>query len=170
MKAKAYAVDLPLDSTLARLYDGAALADAFAITLSSACTADIDSLACTLFGKPSWWFRAMLACRDTLVAPFGIATSDQLRAQMQHSGALHIDFFPIVSRTSEELVLGADDQHLDFCTSVLIRKLLPDGQREIVVTTVAHSHNRLGRLYLTVIGPFHRFVVRSNLQRATTES
>ena len=167
LKAQAYAVDLPPDSTLAGLYDGAALADAFAITLSSANTADIDSLARALLGNPAWWFRALLACRDTLVAPFGVVTSNQLRTQMQNSGTAHIDFFPIVSRTTEELVLGADDRHLDFCTSVLIRKLLPDGQREIVVTTVVHSHNRFGRLYLTVIGPFHRFVVRSNLQRTT---
>lgn len=166
MKPKARTVALPHDSMLAELYDGAALADAFAITLPATCVADIDLHARAVLGSPSWWFRALLACRDALVLPFGIKTSSQLRSQMQDAAAPHIDFFPIVSRTDRELVIGADDRHLDFRTSVLVRKLWPGAQGELIVTTVAHSHNRFGRLYLLVIAPFHRLVVCANLQRA----
>jgi hypothetical protein len=35
-----------------------------------------------------------------------------------------------------------------------------------VATTVVHCHNTLGRVYLAVIAPFHRRIVRSALQRA----
>jgi hypothetical protein len=36
----------------------------------------------------------------------------------------------------------------------------------VVLTTVVHCHNLFGRIYLRVISPFHRLVVRSNLARA----
>jgi hypothetical protein len=116
------AVGLPLQSVIAGLYDGADLADAFAIMLPDVIAGDIDQLARAVRGNPSWWFRALLACRDALVAPFGVKTSAQLRAQLQDAAAAHIDFFPVVSRTADEAVIGADDKHLDFRTSVLIRR------------------------------------------------
>jgi len=60
--------------------------------------------------------------------------------------------------------MGGDDRHLDFRVGVLVR---PDAQggRELVVVTVVHCHNRLGRTYLAVIAPFHRTILRANLQR-----
>lgn len=166
MKPATRAVALPADSIIAGLYQGAALADAFAVTLPDDSTADIDRIAHAVLGNPSWWFCGLLACRDALVAPFGIKTSGQLRAEMQAAAAPHIDFFPVLSRVDDELVIGADDRHLDFRTSVLVRKLLPGRQRELIVTTIVHSHNRFGHLYLLAIAPFHRLVVRANLQRA----
>jgi hypothetical protein len=40
------------------------------------------------------------------------------------------------------------------------------GQR-VTATTVVLMHNWLGRIYLTVIKPFHRMVVRSMLRQVT---
>jgi hypothetical protein len=162
----ARAVGLPLQSVIAGLYDGADLADAFAIMLPDVIAADIDQLARAVLGNPSWWFRALLTCRDALVAPFGVKTSAQLCAQLEDAAPAHIDFFPVVSCTADELVIGADDKHLDFRTSVLIRRSTAGERCKLIVTTVVHSHNRLGHLYLLVIAPFHRLVVRANLQRA----
>jgi hypothetical protein len=163
---RARAVALPPQSVIAGLYERADHADSFAITLTDAIATDIDQLACAVLGNPSWWFRALLACRDALVAPFGVKTSAQLRAQLEDAAAPHIDFFPVVSRTADEVVIGADDSHLDFRTSVLVRRSAAAQRCELVVTTVVHSHNWLGHLYLLVIAPFHRRVVRANLQRA----
>jgi hypothetical protein len=162
----ARAVGLPPQSAIAGLYDGADLADAFAIILPDVIAADIDQLARAVLGNPSWWFRALLACRDVLVAPFGVKTSAQLRAQLQEAAAPHIDFFPVVSCTSDEVVIGADDRHLDFRTAVLIRRSAAGERCKLIVTTVVHSHNRLGHMYLLVIAPFHWLVMRANLQRA----
>jgi hypothetical protein len=49
---------------------------------------------------------------------------------------------------------------------VLLRSLGDVRNDEAVLTTVVHCHNLLGRVYLGVISPFHRLVVRSNLARA----
>jgi hypothetical protein len=39
------------------------------------------------------------------------------------------------------------------------------GGRELVVVTVVHCHNPLGRTYLAVIAPFHRTILRAILER-----
>ena len=163
------AVPLPPQSELASLFNGAHLADAFAITLSEGVPLDIDSLARAILGAPSLWFRVLLACRDVLVTPFGIKTSAQLRSELLATSAAHIDFFPILSREAHELVIGAQDRHLDFRTSVLLRGTAVDGQHEVVATTVVRCHNPFGHVYLFLIAPFHRLVVRSNLARAAAK-
>jgi hypothetical protein len=47
-----------------------------------------------VLGNPSWWFRALLAFQDVLLALSGVKTSAQLRVQMKGAAASHIDFFP----------------------------------------------------------------------------
>jgi hypothetical protein len=63
------------------------------------------------------------------------------------------------------MVVGEDDRHLDFRAAILQRTDAAGG-RELVVVTVVHCHNRLGRTYLAVIAPFHRTILRANLERA----
>ncbi len=160
------AVELPLESRVAGLFESSHLADAFAVTLPTGTQLTIESLAQAVFGDPSWWFRLLLKSRDLLVAPFGVKSSDALRAEIQASGKAHIDFFPVLSRSEHELVLGENDQHLNFKASVLVRALADDTGHELVATTVVHCNNRFGHFYLFVISPFHRLVVRSSLARA----
>jgi len=159
-------IALPPESKLVALSSNADLVDAFAVTLPADLTLDIDAAAHAVFGNPALWFRMLLACRDRLVAPFGIKTSANLRDELQARSTPHIDFFPILSRDSHELVIGADDRHLDFRTSVLLREPATGAKRELIVTTVVHCHNILGHVYLTAISPFHKLVVRSSLANA----
>ena len=59
-------------------------------------------------------------------------------------------------------------KHLDFRLSVL-HETLPavDGSAsQVVLSTVVHCHNRLGRLYILLIAPFHRAIVQATLRRA----
>ena len=56
----------------------------------------------------------------------------------------------------------------DYPLNVVVRTGAAGG-RELVVVTVVHCHNRLGRMYLAVIAPFHRTILRANLERAVRE-
>jgi hypothetical protein len=61
------------------------------------------------------------------------------------------------------LVAGFDDSHLDFRVVV---DVISSGDRQCVTaTTLVLTHNRLGRVYLAIILPFHRLVVRSMLRQ-----
>ncbi|KQW01270.1 hypothetical protein ASC87_15410 [Rhizobacter sp. Root1221] len=163
----ACATSLPPDSAVAVRYPGAHLADAFSIVLPHGTSHDVERLARAALGDPPAWLRVLLAIRDAAMAPFGVKTTAQLRGSPAAKQADVIDFFHIRSRSERELVLGENDRHLDFEASVLLRPAAAaGGHAELVATTVVHCHNGLGRVYLAVIAPFHRRVVRSALQRA----
>jgi hypothetical protein len=56
---------------------------------------------------------------------------------------------------------GFNDHHLDFRVVV---DVVPVGEaREVTATTLVRTHNRLGRVYLTSILPFHRLITKSML-------
>jgi hypothetical protein len=154
----------PVESRLADSFQGADLADAFAVTLPAGATHDIAVLAGAIFDHPVWWFVALLAIRDSVVSCFGLKTTRKIRSRAQVEHADTVDFFPVLGRFSNELIVGEDDRHLDFRASILLRLEGPD--YELVATTVVHCHNWLGHSYLALIMPFHRLIVRSNLKRA----
>lgn len=160
----------PAESGVASWFDGADLADAFAVPIDAADVAKgVDSLAHSAFGEPAPWIRLLLGLRDALVAGFGVKTSQEVRRAAIADNAERIDFFRILARSDRELILGEDDRHLDFRLSVLLR-LRPDGSGdELVATTVVHCHNALGRVYLALIARFHRLVVTGNLSRASNK-
>lgn len=145
----------PAESRIQDWYAGASLADSFATTLSPDAPADIDTLATLLFADPPLWFTILLAIRDRVMTLFGVKASHDL------SAGEHVAFFPVLSRSANEIVLGANDRHLDFRTSLLLRR----ADNTLVATTVVRCHNLLGRLYLAAILPFHILVVTDALRR-----
>ncbi len=149
-----------MESGTAGLFPGANLADAFAIRLPAGSSRDAARLARFMLAEQAPWFHALMGVRDMLVAGFGIKTSKQLQAAAPTEGDDRIYIFRVHAVSANEMILGEDDRHLDFRASVLVRS------DDLVVTTIVHCHNLLGRLYLTLIAPFHRLVVKANLQRA----
>ena len=75
--------------------------------------------------------------------------------------------FIIYTLNETEIVTGMDEKHLDFRVSVL-RLAEGDGEK-IVVSTVVLTHNLLGRVYMSVIKPFHRFGIKKILINAAKE-
>lgn len=161
---KAYAVPVPTDSALAPLYVGADLLDAFAIHLPAGASDDLEVLARAAFERQAGWIRALTWVRDAVMATVGVKSSRAIGAAAAARGSV-IGYFPLLSKSAGELVVGEDDRHLDFRVAILLRAGAA-ARREFVAVTVVHCHNRLGRTYLAVIAPFHRVIVRATLERA----
>jgi hypothetical protein len=152
----------PGQSCIAAWFPHADLLDSYAIDLPAG-HGDAPQIARAMLGRSPPWLKGLLAIRDSVMARFDVKTTAQLRRGAGAAG--RIGFFPVVSSTSGEIVLGENDRHLDFRLSVLIAR--GDGALDqLVATTAVHCHNRLGRIYLRVITPFHHLVVRSLLARA----
>jgi len=162
---KARAVPVLSDSVLAPLYVGADLLDAFAIHLPTGANDDLEVLARVLFERQAGWIRALTWVRDAVMATVGVKSSRAIGAAAAARGLQVIGYLPLLSKSVGELVMGGDDRHLDFRVAVLLRTGAAGG-RELIVVTVVHCHNRLGRTYLAVIAPFHRTILRANLERA----
>jgi hypothetical protein len=151
----------PSESVVASWYKNASLLDSYSIDLSASEQSTMRVLATLTVGNPPAWQKALTAMRDAMVTPFGIKTSGTVRASRDSNE--RVDFFPVQWESRDEIVLGADDRHLDFRLS-LLRRLSPTG-RLLIATTVVHTHNALGFTYLNAIRPFHHLVVRANLAR-----
>ena len=161
---RAHAVPVPSDSVLAPLYVGADLLDAFAIHLPAGASDNLEVLARVAFERQAEWIRALTWVRDAVMTTVGVKSSRAIGVAAAARGPV-IGYFPVLSKSAGELVVGADDRHLDFRAAILLRTVAAGG-RELVVVTVVHCHNRLGRTYLAVIAPFHRTILRANLERA----
>ena len=165
------AVALPAQSRIANAYASVHLADAFSIRLPPSASGDPEVLARFVFSHQAPWVGRLMQVRDALVSRFGLKTGKHL-ASLGGSGSTsrsrsRVGIFKVYSTEASEIVLGEDDKHLDFRVSVLCAGLpASEGGRQLVVSTVVHCHNRLGRAYILLIAPFHRMVVRSSLRRA----
>jgi hypothetical protein len=164
--ARAHAVALPAHSRIAGRYEGAFLADAFAIALPHGTSRDTLALARFAFERQAPWVDRMMGVRDAIVGVFGLKTAAALRSDTSPRTP-RVGIFRIYETHADEVVLGEDDAHLDFRVSVSRSGAVSDGQlNQLTAVTVVHCHNLLGRTYIRVIAPIHRLVVRSALERA----
>ena len=111
------AVALPPGASIAALYPGSNLADAYAVDLPNAQARqmDMESLARQLLGSQPGWARKLMVVRDAIVARFGIRTAKQMEARP----GKRIGIFRIFAVSDDEIIVGEDDSHLDFRISVL---------------------------------------------------
>ncbi|MBJ7312652.1 DUF2867 domain-containing protein [Rugamonas sp. CCM 8940] len=154
------AVALPADSRVTGIYHQPFLADAYSLRLPPGAISDPEQLARFIFAQQAPWIGRLMHLRDALVSIFGLKTTKQLSTV----GDARVAFFKIYERRAHEIILGEDDKHLDFRLSILRRD--EAGASQVVMSTVVHCHNLLGRSYIRLIAPFHRMVVRSNLRQA----
>jgi hypothetical protein len=160
-------VALPAESAARNIYASTHLADAFSIALPAHASTDPMLLARFIFSHQPSWIGHLMGLRDALVGGLGLKTGKHLASLGANDTAGRISIFKIYSTSPTEVVLGEDDTHLDFRVSVLCAQAsAPGGMPRLVVSTVVHCHNRLGRAYLRLIAPFHRQVVQASLRRA----
>jgi len=160
-------VSLPAESGIARAYASPHLADAYSIELPPEALTEPELLARFIFAHQPPWVGTLTAIRDALVGGLGLKTAKQLTSLGAQSKTGRLGIFKIYGTSPTEVVVGEDDRHLDFRLSVLCSNQSSlRGKRYLTLSTVVHCHNRLGRLYILVIAPFHRLVVRSTLRRA----
>lgn len=162
-KVKARKVALPVQASIAGLYPGSDLADAYAVALPGrqSGSMDMESLARILVGSQPAWARALMVLRDAMVRGFGIKTARQLAG----GEGGRVGIFRIYSVTADEIVVGEDDSHLDFRLSML-RHAGGGRHGSVTLTSAVHCHNWVGRAYIFVIRPFHQLIVQRSLTRA----
>ena len=143
------------------------LADAYSIELPNGASTNPELLARFIFAHQAPWIGRLISVRDALVAGFGLKTGKRLASLEAGSGSGRLSIFKIYSKSPTEVVLGEDDKHLDFRLSVLCSgQSAPGAKRHLTLSSVVHCHNRLSRLYIFLIAPFHRLVVQSSLHSA----
>src|SRR5437660_11532447 len=111
-------VALPAQSAVATLYESTNLADAFAVQLPVGTCSDPDVLGRFLISQQPSWIGWLTNIRDAIVACFGLKTAKHLATLSSDANADRIGIFKVYGKSETEVVLGADEHHLDFRLSL----------------------------------------------------
>ena len=160
-------ISIPEESELRRVYTAVDLSDAYSIPLPPGASTDPEILARHIFAQQAPWVRGLMSVRDTIVSVFGLKTAKDLQTLSAEGPTDRVGIFKIYNKRPHEIVLGEEDKHLDFRLSVLVLERPGSALgNDLILSTVVHCHNLLGRAYILAIEPFHRLVVKSYLRRA----
>ena len=126
---------------------------------------DIIAIFAAIFGHKPLGVKLALVARNAVAGLIGLdvpTVTQVMRDEIRGPYAVGdlIGPWPIFALSADEIVAGRDNTHMDFRLSVL------RSERGVQVTTICHTHNAFGRLYMRVIEPFHRAGVRALMSRA----
>ncbi|MEL7251382.1 MAG: DUF2867 domain-containing protein [Bacteroidota bacterium] len=109
------------------------------------------------------WIIYLFQLRNWLAKFFGLQTvlPDDHNERFAPGG--YVGFFRIYELLPNEIILGADDSHLNFRLSVHKTEAI---ENNVKVTTLVHFNNRLGRIYMAIVAPFHRLIVKRMVAQA----
>jgi len=135
--------------------------DAFAVTeVDTHLT--IQEIYHKIFSDTPLWIKRLMKMRNRLVAMVGLKTNIKHREEGQSQIVLSdssVGFFEIYHIGEEEVVAGEKDKHLDFVVSVLREK------DKVTISTLVQYNNTFGRLYMLVISPIHKIIVKRMIRR-----
>lgn len=167
-----HAVPVPEGTVIHAALPGAQYADAYQTPDPHPDTSALQAWLDVVARTPRW-IQALMALRNTLVRVVGLKGLGQLhdvhgtrpdpRDAASYRCGDRVGIFVIRHLDEREVVMGQDDKHLDVQVSLCKRSV--GGQPMLVLGTVVHIHNTLGRAYMTVVTPFHRAIVQNMLRR-----
>ena len=169
---------VPEGSQIAAHLPGASFYDAYCIEVQDAHEVQTTALGYYLQAvvqTPRWVARFM-ALRNGVVGCFGLKNLGTLshvnhqKQEHEYQSGDRIGIFTLRSNTPDELIVFDDDKHLEVLLSVRHMPLQPNGKRRIVLTTVVHIHNTLGRLYMLPVTPMHKLIAPAVLERVAIRS
>ena len=133
--------------------------DCFGMTMRKKNVSIDDVVHCFFNTSPKIVVR-MMQLRDFMVRCLGLKT-------MKHSKENEFTafkpgdkrfLFNMYQCNEHEAIIGANDKHLNFRTSLYVK---PCGDTtEVLISTVVVFNNNLGRYYMKLVAPFHKIVVR----------
>lgn len=131
---------------------------------------NITQIGKAFFTSGPKWGKKMFAIRNKMVGLFGLKTGAETDPEKDADSFTcevgeRVGIFKVLDKTSNEIILGEDDKHLDFRISLLFDKN-QGGQDEnsLTISTTVKFHNWLGVLYFLPVRPFHKLIVPAMLK------
>lgn len=135
-------------------------ADSYSVRLDRNDLAPME-VASQLMGRAPRWVGVLLKIRNVIVGFFGLKS-----AELELTGQDRIGGFPVLTHDDRHVLLGFNDKHLDFRIIVAV-EAEGNGHQHISLTTLVKRHNLFGRIYILVVTPFHKLIVKTFLKRFT---
>jgi len=136
----------------------------FADTFSTTNKKDsIQEVTNQIFNTAPKWVAFLFKIRNSIVKFFGLKTGipDDYNEDFKVGG--YVKFFKIYDIATNEIILGANDNHLNFRAIVSNTE---NTSHNIKVTTLVEYNNKKGKIYMNLIKPFHRMIVKRMVGQA----
>lgn len=149
-----------LSENASRLFDNIDYGDTFTTTnhINS-----IEEICYLIFGKSPKWLISLMELRNTIAKRFNLKTEVPEDAKQEFKVGGYIKFFKIYGIYENEIILGADDSHLNF--RVVLSKT-PDEIDNVKCTTLVKYNNKLGKYYMNIIKIGHKLIVNHLVKQA----
>lgn len=125
----------------------------------------------SFFASGPKWIDKLFAFRNKLVGLFGLKTSGKITDRQKMLDNLkcekgeQIGLFKVFDKTTDEIILGEDDKHLNFRVSLFIdRQNENKTNKNLIISTTIKFNNWFGRLYFLPVRPFHKLIVPTMLK------
>lgn len=153
---------MPTPSYIATTLPGADFADCYQFADPDPHASALETYL-ALVARTPFWMNALMALRNRVVALVGLKhlgslpASDAAKPARAYRLGDRVGIFGLQHVEPHEVILVDDDKHLRVQLSLC--KHIVSGQAVVSVSTVVHIHNRLGRVYMGVVGPVHSLIV-----------
>lgn len=154
---------IPKTSGLKSISKNASYADAFYVAGIPEQMSVLNIYLTMVNNTPSL-VNCLLQIRNKLVKCLGLQDVGKLGNVDSSSLAVtgyiaeKLDIFHIESISDNEMILRLDDKHLDIRLSVLKENM--DKGSKTVISTLVFYHNLSERVYMCLIAPFHKIVIK----------
>jgi hypothetical protein len=124
---------------------------------------NIEEITNLVFNTTPKWINSLFAIRNKIASLFGLKTEMPNDYNKNYKVGGYVKFFKIFSISDNEVILGADDSHLNF--RAVINNDKSDSYNIKVITLVEYN-NLKGKIYMGIIKPFHRQIVKIMVKNA----
>ena len=131
----------------------------------------ITEIGKSFFTSGPKWIDKLFAFRNKLASLFGLKTSGKIADKQKiidnftcEKGE-QLGLFKVFEKTSDEIILGEDDKHLNFRVSLFIDKQNENKtDKNLIISTTVKFNNWFGRLFFLPVRPFHKLIVPTMLK------
>lgn len=123
----------------------------------------LEEISTLIFDNPTKWVAALLKLRNRIVTIFGLKTTKPNDYNTEFKVGSYVGFFKIYQITESEVILGANDKHLNF--RAILNNSYED-QYNIKATTLVEYNNVFGRIYMGIVAPFHKIIMKVLVNKA----
>ncbi|MDY0013760.1 MAG: DUF2867 domain-containing protein [Rhodocyclaceae bacterium] len=170
MKPPITSAAVPRDGLIAAHLTDADFFDAYTMPLAQGDNRSALAIYLAIVAVTPGWINFLMATRNRVVSMVGlkdvghVGNVDPAKAPAAYRVEERVGSFSLLALTDEEIILGDADRHVDAWIS--LRKLRQEDGPAVVLSTVVHIHNLLGRGYMLGVVPLHRRIVPAALARA----
>jgi hypothetical protein len=150
-------------------FDNPDYSDFYRILINNKENLTIDYLAAKFFLCFPFWVKFLLRTRNFIVGFFGLQGGSLKKLQLPEKTVYYpvgskVILFSVINRNEDEILMGEEDKHLNFFTSVILEKLPNSNKAYLYSSTTVKYNNFAGRFYFFFVKPFHKLIIKTQLK------